>query len=85
MSYHLMMISPLHFTLQQHSQECQYVTVECRNPGCGQRVLLAKLEVHLKEECPRRHVSCKDCGKEMYFSELQVNSYILNMLCSNYL
>ena len=78
MSYHLIMSSPLHFTLQQHSQQCQYVTVECRNPGCGQRVLLAKMEIHLKEECPRRRVKCKNCDEAMFYNELQascVNRY----------
>ena len=66
------MSSPLHFTLQQHLQQCQYVTVECRNPGCGQKVLLTKMEEHLKQECPQRLVNCKDCGKEMHFIELKV-------------
>ena len=32
------------------------------------------MEVHVKEECPRRNVSCKDCGKEMHFVELNVSS-----------
>jgi len=69
-----MISSPLYFTLQQHLQECQYVTVECKNPGCGQRVLLSKIEIHLKEECSQRLVNCKDYGKEMCYIELQVNS-----------
>ena len=32
------------------------------------------MEDHLKQECPQRLVNCKDCGKEMYFIELQVCS-----------
>ena len=72
MSYHLIMSSPLHFTLQQHSQQCQYVIVECRNPGCGQQILLIRMEEHLKQECPQRLVNCKDCDNEIHFKELQV-------------
>ena len=57
--------------------------MECRNPGCGQQVLLTELEYHLKEECPQRRVNCKDCGKEMYYIELQQVGNKLLMLYSN--
>ena len=67
------MSSPLHFTLQQHLQDCQY-SVECKNPECGWRVPLAKMEIHLKEECPQRRVKCDNCNKDMYYIELQASS-----------
>ena len=34
----------------EHSQECNYTTIECRNPGCGEQVLLGKLKFHIKQE-----------------------------------
>ena len=49
--------------------------MECRNTGCGDKVLLSKLEDHLKNECPQRLVQCKDCGEKMAFKDLQVNRY----------
>ena len=57
----------------QHLSSCQYITVECRNTGCGDRVLLSKLEDHLKNECLQRLVKCKDCGRELMFRDLKVS------------
>ena len=57
----------------QHLSSCQFITVECRNTGCGDRVLLAKLEDHLKNECLYRLVECKDCGEKMAYSDLNVS------------
>ncbi|XP_065916378.1 TNF receptor-associated factor 2-like isoform X2 [Dysidea avara] len=54
-----------------HLDSCQFVTVECENPGCGEQVLMSDLESHLKEKCLYRQVECADCGK-MPFIELQV-------------
>ena len=83
MSYHFIMSSPLHFTLQQHSQQCQYVTVEC---DCGCHVLLVKMEFHLNNECPWRLVKCKGCGEEMSFIQLQVRNLLIDLLLyCNYL
>ena len=66
---------------QEHVQSCQYITVECRNAGCGERVLLANIEDHLKNECLQRLVNCKDCGKQILFSDLEVSvcSYVLTI------
>ena len=62
---------------QKHLEECQFVTVVCKNPGCGERVLLSELEVHLKDKCLHRQVECKDCDKKMSFIELQVCSMVV--------
>ena len=51
---------------------CQFVTEECKNPGCGEQVLMSELDVHLKEKCLYRQVECKDCGKKMVYTELKV-------------
>ena len=61
---------------QKHLDACQFVTMECKNPGCGEQVLLSELEVHLKEKCLYRQVQCKNCGKKMFFIELQVCSVL---------
>ena len=58
--------------LQKHLDDCQFKSVICRNPGCGERVLLTELDVHLKERCLHRQVECKGCGKKMSFTKLQV-------------
>ena len=50
--------------LQDHMQNCQFVTVECRNPGCYQQVPLSEAEDHLKNKCPSRLVECEECGKK---------------------
>ena len=55
-------------------QNCQFVTVECRNPGCCQRVLLTEVEDHLKNKCLSRLVECKDCGKKLCYRDLKVGS-----------
>ena len=47
--------------------------MECRNTGCGDRVLLVKLEDHLKNECLYQLVECKDCGEKMAYSDLNVS------------
>ena len=47
--------------------------MECRNAGCGERVLLAKIEDHLKNECLQRLVKCNDCGKQILFSDIKVS------------
>ncbi|XP_065916370.1 TNF receptor-associated factor 2-like [Dysidea avara] len=65
--------------LMKHLEECQFVTVVCKNPGCGERVLLSELEVHLKDKCLHRQVECKDCDKKMSFIELQEHTE----LCPN--
>jgi len=57
----------------QHLSSCQYITVECRNIGCGDRVLLSKLEDHLKNECLQRLVKCEDCGQKLMFKDLKVS------------
>ncbi|XP_065917336.1 TNF receptor-associated factor 3-like isoform X2 [Dysidea avara] len=57
--------------LTKHLDSCQFITVECKKPGCDERVLMSDLESHLKEKCPNRQVECKDCGKKMSFIELQ--------------
>jgi len=41
----------------------------CKNPGCGEQVLLSKLEDHLKR-CLKRQVECKDCSKKMSLIEV---------------
>ena len=66
------MSSPLciPFTLQQHTQECHYATVEC---GCGHQVLLNNMELHFNKECSQRLVNCNNCGEAMSYNELQVN------------
>jgi len=52
---------------------CQFITVECRNTGCGDKVLLAKLEDHSKNECLHRLVEFTDCGDEIaYNNDLSV-------------
>ena len=58
--------------------------MECRNTGCGIRVLLSKLEDHLKNECLQRLVECKDCGQKLVFRDLEVSvvivlAYTLNL------
>ncbi|XP_065916372.1 TNF receptor-associated factor 3-like [Dysidea avara] len=65
--------------LMKHLDACQFVTMECKNPGCGEQVLLSELEVHLKEKCLYRQVQCKNCGKKMFFIELQEHTE----LCPN--
>jgi len=57
----------------QHLSSCQFITVECRNTGCGDKVLLDKLENHLKNDCLYRLVECKDCGEKMACSDLDVS------------
>lgn len=57
-----------------HLQNCQYITVECRNPECCQQVLLIEIEDHLKNKCPSRLVNCKDCGKKLVFRDLELHS-----------
>ena len=57
-------------------QNCQFVTVECRNPGCGQQVLLSEAEDHLKYKCHSRTVECEDCGKRMCYRDLKVCIYV---------
>ena len=54
-------------------QHCQYITVECRNTGCGERVLLTRIEHHLKNECLYRLIKCKDCGKKILSKDLKVS------------
>ncbi|XP_065917637.1 TNF receptor-associated factor 6-like [Dysidea avara] len=65
--------------LMKHLDDCQFKVIVCENLGCGERVLLSELEVHLKEECLHRQVECKDCGKKMSFIELQEHTE----LCPN--
>ncbi|XP_065899595.1 TNF receptor-associated factor 2-like isoform X2 [Dysidea avara] len=57
--------------IDQHLTSCQYITVECRNTGCGDRVLLSKLEDHLKNTCLQRLVECKDCRTTLRFKDLE--------------
>ncbi|XP_065899584.1 TNF receptor-associated factor 3-like [Dysidea avara] len=57
--------------IDQHLSSCQYITVECRNTGCGDRVLLSKLEDHLKNECLQRLEECKDCEATLHFKDLE--------------
>ncbi|XP_065899573.1 TNF receptor-associated factor 2-like isoform X2 [Dysidea avara] len=59
--------------IDQHLSSCQYITVECRYTGCGDRVLLSKLEDHLKNECLQRLVECKDCGRKLAYKDLKVH------------
>ena len=59
----------------QHLSSCQYITVECRYTGCGDRVLLSKLEDHLKNECLQRLVECKDCGRKLAYKDLKVRDH----------
>jgi len=56
-------------------QDCQYITVECRNAGCGERVLLAKIEDHLKNECLQQLIKCEDCEKQIVFKDREVRVY----------
>ena len=51
--------------------------MECRNTGCGDRVLLSKLEDHLKNECLQRLVECKDCGRKLAYKNLKVRDHPL--------
>jgi len=64
-------------TLQKHLDSCEFVTVGCRNPGCGKQVLVSELNEHLKNKCLYRQVECEDCGKKMPFIELQVQYNVL--------
>jgi len=68
----------------QHLSSCRYITVECRNTGCGDRVLLSKLEDHLKNECLQRLVECEDCETTLNFNELKVGIMhnIIAIVCS---
>jgi len=61
----------------QHLSSCQCITVECRNTGCGDRVLLSKLEDHLKNGCLQRLVECENCGEKLVFIDLKVGNTCL--------
>ncbi|XP_065885202.1 TNF receptor-associated factor 2-like [Dysidea avara] len=59
--------------IDQHLSSCQYITVECRNTGCGDRVLQSKLENHLNNECLQRLMECTDCGRKLAFRDLKAH------------
>ena len=59
--------------------------MECRNPGCGERVLLAKIEDHLKNECLQRLVKCSDCGEQISFNDIKVSVLTILMQLANHM
>ena len=48
---------------------CQFIAVDC-HLGCGQQIVLSKLDNHVNEECPRRPYSCKFCGHKAIFEDI---------------
>ncbi|XP_065070864.1 TNF receptor-associated factor 6-like isoform X2 [Rhopilema esculentum] len=54
--------------LTPHLRDCMYEVVPCTN-ACGQSLLKANLQKHLKEECLKRIETCTYCQKKVVFKD----------------
>ena len=53
--------------------------MKCKNTGCDQELLPYELEQHMKNQCPQRIVTCKDCKETMCFIKLKVCIHVRTM------
>ena len=47
----------------EHSQKCNYRTIPCNK--CKQDVIISKIDIHQKKECPEMIILCRNCGLKM--------------------
>ena len=50
----------LHLTFQSHVEKCEHALTNCTN-SCGAEFEKRFLEKHMKEDCPRRSITCDFC------------------------
>ncbi|KAG1696746.1 hypothetical protein DVH05_017968 [Phytophthora capsici] len=54
-------------------RELQPLLVNCRLPGCNAKVRAALREIHERQECSFRMVTCKNCGVEKQAVDMDVH------------
>jgi len=59
-------------SLEEHLGKCDFYPIKCRI-GCGKIVIRKDLDLHEKNECEHRQVSCKFCYKTIKICELKVH------------
>ena len=57
---------------EDHLELCGYVRGKCKL-GCGTVMIRNKLNVHGKQSCPEREVSCEHCSQKLKFRQMSTH------------